>query len=287
MLGLSQDQAAARAAQGLVGGGGDEVRNTNRAGVIPRRHQPRVVRHVHEQVGAHAVGDRAEALPVDHQRIGGSACHDHLRLVLVGQFLHRVVVDLFLVVQAVGDGVVQLAADIHRRAMGEVAAMCQTHAQNGVARLQHRCIHRLVGLRTGMRLHVGVFRAEQRLGAVYRQLLGDVHELAAAVIALARIALGILVGELAALRLHHRRAGVVFRGDQLDVIFLAAVFILDRCPQVRVNDGDGVFSREHGSLPKAIRVNKARILPCGRDVPVGQPQTAGTGLSGAPASLAA
>jgi hypothetical protein len=43
-------------------------------------------------------------------------------------------------------------------------------------------------------------RAEQLLAAVDRQLLGDVDVFAAAVVALARIAFGVLVGELAALR---------------------------------------------------------------------------------------
>ncbi len=162
------------------------------------------------------------------------------------QRLHLVVVDLFLVVQAVLNGVVQLAADVHRSAVGQVAAVRQRHAEDGVAGLEHRNIHRLVGLRTGMRLHVGIFRAEQRLGAVDRQLLGHVHILATAVVTLARIAFGILVGQLAALRFHHCRAGVVFRGDQLDVIFLAAIFILDRGPQFGVSHGNGVFAGEHG-----------------------------------------
>ena len=58
-------------------------------------------------------------------------------------------------------------------------------------------IDRLVGLRAGVRLHVGVFGAEQLLGAVDGELLGDVDVLAAAVVALAGIAFGVLVGELA------------------------------------------------------------------------------------------
>src|SRR5574340_924780 len=101
MLGTGQDQAAARTAQGLVGGGGDEVGDADRIGVVARRDQTGIVRHVHEQVGTDAVGDGAEALPVDDQRVGGSARHDHLGLVFVGQLLHGVVVDLFLVIQAV------------------------------------------------------------------------------------------------------------------------------------------------------------------------------------------
>ena len=73
---------------------------------------------------------------------------------------------------------------------------------------------------------VGVLGTEQLLDAVDRELFGDVDELAAAVVALARIALGVLVGQLRALRRHDRRAGVILRRDQLDVLFLAPVFAL-------------------------------------------------------------
>ena len=76
-----------------------------------------------------------------------------------------------------------------------------------------------------MRLHVGVVGAEELLGAVDGELLGDVDEFAAAVVALARIAFGVLVGEHRALGFEHARAGVVLRGDQLDVIFLALALV--------------------------------------------------------------
>ena len=71
-------------------------------------------------------------------------------------------------------------------AVGQVAAVREVHAQHGVAGLQRGHIHGDVRLRAGMRLHVGVFGAEERFGAVDGQLLGDVHEFAAAVVALAR-----------------------------------------------------------------------------------------------------
>ncbi|MNR44209.1 hypothetical protein D3C85_1629200 [compost metagenome] len=76
------------------------------------------------------------------------------------------------------------------------------------------------------------------LGAVDGQLLGDIDVLAAAVVALAGIALGVLVGQLAALRLHHARAGVVLGGDQLDVVFLALRLGLHRGPQCVVETGN-------------------------------------------------
>src|SRR3546814_14882117 len=103
--------------------------------------------------------------------------------------------------------------------------MRQRHAEDGVPRLQKREVHGLVGLRARVRLHVGVVGSEQFLHPVDRQLLGHADVLAAAVVALARLAFGVLVGQLAALGLHHPRAGVVFRRDQLDVVFLATVLV--------------------------------------------------------------
>ena len=81
-----------------------------------------------------------------------------------------------------------------------------------------------------MGLDVGGISMKQLFRAVDRQSLGDVDELAPAVVALARIAFGVLVGELRPLRLQNARADVIFRRDQLDVLFLAPVFRRDRLP---------------------------------------------------------
>ena len=67
-------------------------------------------------------------------------------------------------------------------------------------------VDRHVRLRAGMRLHVGVVGAEERLRARDGQRLGDVDELAAAVIPLARVAFGVLVGEHRAGGLENRAA---------------------------------------------------------------------------------
>jgi len=113
---------------------------------------------------------------------------------------------------------------------GEVPAMRERHAEDRVARAQHREIHRLVRLRARMRLHVRVLRAVQALCPVDGERLDLVDVLAAAVIAAAGIALRVFVGELRARRLQHRRAHIVFRGDELDVVLLAAVLGFDRVP---------------------------------------------------------
>jgi len=75
---------------------------------------------------------------------------------------------------------------------------------------------------------------------------------AAAVVALARVTLGVLVGELGALSLHDRGGDVVFGGDQLDVIFLTAVFCLHGSPEFRVDLGEGVLRGEHGAKSSAV-----------------------------------
>ena len=95
----------------------------------------------------------------------------------------------------------------------QVPAVREIHAEHGVAQLQRRHVDGNVGLRARMRLHVGVLGAEQGLRAVDRQLLGAVHEFAAAVVALAGIALGVFVGEHRAHRFEHRFGNEIFRRE--------------------------------------------------------------------------
>ena len=167
-----------------------------------------------------------------------------LGLVLVSEALHRVVVDLLGGREAVAHDLEPLAAHVERHAVREVAAFGQAHAHDRVAGLDEAEEHRLIRLRAGVGLDVGELRAEELLAAVDRELLGDVDELAAAVVALAGIALGVLVGELAALRRHDRRRRVVLRRDELDVLFLAAVLALDHRGDLGVDVGE----RESGSF---------------------------------------
>ncbi len=122
-------------------------------------------------------------------------------------------------------------------AVGQVAAVGQVHAQDGVAGLEHGGVGGLIGLRSGMRLHVGVLGAKQFLGAIARQVLDNVGELASAVIALARIALGVFVGEDAASGFHYRFGNEVFARDQLELRVLALGFMLDGPIDIRVHLG--------------------------------------------------
>jgi len=167
--------------------------------------------------------------------------------VLERQALDFVVIDQALLVHTVLDGIEDLARGIDLGTVGQVAAVGQAHAQDGVTRLQQGEVHGLVGLRAAVRLDVGVIGAKQLLQAVNGQLFGDIHVLAATVVALARVALGVLVGQLAALRFHHQRAGVVLAGNQLDMVFLTLALIGNGLGQLGIVGLDTGFTREHHS----------------------------------------
>jgi hypothetical protein len=108
-------------------------------------------------------------------------------------------------------------------------------------------------------LDVGVIGAEQFLGAVDSQLLDDIDEFAAAVVTLARITFGVLVGQNRTLSLHHGRAGVVFRSDQLNVLFLALSFLLHGGKEIGVVLGNSQITAEHGG-PQGSGAEKRGIL---------------------------
>ncbi len=102
----------------------------------PAGHQAGDVSHVDHQIGSDPVGDGAEAGEVDGARIGRAAGDDQPGPVLVGQGLDRVIVDQVGVGRdAIGHGLEPAAGHGGRRAMGQVAAMSQAHAQDHVARL--------------------------------------------------------------------------------------------------------------------------------------------------------
>ena len=94
--------------------------------------------------------------------------------------------------------------------MGQVPARRQVHPQNGIARLQQRLEHALVGLAARIGLHIRESNAKQLASPRNRQIFGHVDIITAAVIALARIAFGVFVGHHRALRFHHGATDDVF-----------------------------------------------------------------------------
>ena len=210
-------------AERLVGGRGDHVGpELDRVGVKPGGDEAGEVRHVDHQQRADLVGDLAKAREVELARVGRPAGQQQLRAALARDARHLVHVDqAALAVDLVGGDVIQAAGHVDLHAVREVAAVGQREPHDRLAGLEQRVVDGRVGLRAGVRLDVRVLGPEQRLGAVDRQLLGDVHPLAAAVVATTGIALGVLVGEHRALAFEHGPRHEVLRGDHLERALLA------------------------------------------------------------------
>jgi hypothetical protein len=94
-------------------------------------------------------------------------------------------------------------------AVREMAPMGEVETHDGIARLQERHISGHVCLRAGVRLHVGMLRAEKLHGPVTRQGFYHISKLAAAIVAFARISLRILIGKDRSLRFQDRHADKV------------------------------------------------------------------------------
>ena len=212
---------AARAAERFVGRAGHEVGHGHGVVVDAGGDEARIVSHVDQEFRAHLPRDLGERPVGDLAGIRARPGHDQLRLVLAGEARHLVEVEPTVVAtDAVVDELVEHARGVELHAVREVAAMGKVEGQHGVARLDRGEIDRRVGLAAGVGLHVHVLGAEQALEPVAGDVFHLVDELAAAVVPPAGIALGILVGEYAAHRLHHRRAREVLAGDHLEAFLL-------------------------------------------------------------------
>ena len=236
-----KNHAATGAAQGFVRGCGGDVGVRKRALVQAGGHKTGDMGHVHHQLGANFVGDFAEAGKVDGAGVGAGTGNDGGGLVLAGEGGHFVIVDAAsFALHTVRNNVEQAAREVHRAAVGKMPAVRKIHAQNGVAGLHEGKVGGHVGLRTRVRLHVGVFAVKQLLGAVLSQGFGYVHIFATAVIALAGVAFCILVGKHAALSFTHCAGNKVFRSDELKLAHLAVGFKGDGSRQFRVLQQDFV-----------------------------------------------
>ena len=137
------------------------------------------------------------------------------------------------------------AGHVYRRAVGQMAAVGQVHAQHRVAGLDKRKINRHVGLRARVRLYVGVLRAEELFRPLNGQVFHLVHALAAAIVALAGITLGVFIGENRSHGRHDSRRDQILRGDQFNISSLAGQLFLHGTAQFRVIFGHKANGVQH------------------------------------------
>jgi hypothetical protein len=208
------------------------------------------------QVGADLVGDRAEGGEVELARVGGPAGDDDLGAVLTGERAHLLHVDQAGVVDVVRDHVVQTPGEVDLHAVRQVPAVGEVQTHDGVVLARDGVQDRGVGAGTRVRLDVRVLGAEQLLQPVDRDLLDLVDDLAPAVVALARVALGVLVGEDAALRLQRGDRREVLRRDHLERRLLTGELGVEETRDVGVERGERlvVVHGYQGSRPSRPRV---------------------------------
>ncbi len=108
-----------------------------------------------------------------------------------------------------------------------MAALVEPHAEDGVTRFEHSQVSGQVGIGARVRLHVGVLRAEELARPPAGQVLGLVDHRVAPVVALARVPLGVLIGQDRTCRRQDGAGSEVFRGDELEGGVLALSLGLD------------------------------------------------------------
>ena len=186
------------------------------------------VRHVDHEDGTDLVGQVAHAGIVPLAAVCAGAAYDEAGTLAACHLLHLLVVnEPGGAVYVILEGLEHEAREIDGASVAQVAAVAQVEAQELVAGLQACHEHGHVGLCARVGLHVGPLGAEELLEPLDGQALHLVDYLAASVIAVARITLGIFVGEARTHCAHHVVAHEILGGYQLDAFLLALVLALD------------------------------------------------------------
>ena len=116
--------------------------------------------HIHHQNCPHFIGHFPKLLKVNRSRIGRCTCNNHLGLCLHCNFTQLFIVNKAFIIYPIGYNLKILPRDIHRTSMGQMSAMIQVHSHDSIPRITNCKLHRQIGLRTGMRLYIGIIAAK-------------------------------------------------------------------------------------------------------------------------------
>ena len=105
--------------------------------------------------------------------------------------------------------------------------MSQIQTHKLVARLEACHEHSHVGLCARVGRHIGILGTENLFQALNGQILALVNALAATIITVTRITLGLLVGKAASHGLHNLVADEILTGNEFDTMLLAQMLALD------------------------------------------------------------
>src|SRR5579872_5256215 len=155
-------------------------------------HESGKVCHVDEIISSNFVCNVTHPGEINRAGVRTAPADNQLRTFLLRKLFERVVVDGFgFLGDAIGDDLVGFAREIEMMPVREMPAVREVQAKNRVARLQNSRVGLHVGLRSSVRLYVGMLRAKELFRAITREILDHVRKLAATVVALAGISLGI------------------------------------------------------------------------------------------------
>ncbi len=147
----------ARTAKAFVGGGGDHIGDADRAGVDTGGDKAGDVSNIGHQISATAVGNLAEALPVDNYWIGGETGNDEPGFDLHGLGFKGIIIEGFRFrVDGVGDGVVGFAGTADAAAMCQVATVIEVEAHDGVAMFEQGAVSGDIGGGTAEGLDINI-----------------------------------------------------------------------------------------------------------------------------------
>ena len=153
--------------------------------------------HVDHKQCSHLVGNLTHTLVIPLTAICRTTTDDKLWLVLDGKSFHLVIIhSSCLLVEVISHRAIQNSGCVDSRTMREVTAVCKVEAHECVSWLKHCEQHCSIGLCARVRLNIGIFSAEEFANSVDSKLFHLVNNAATAVVALAGITLGILVGEV-------------------------------------------------------------------------------------------
>ena len=232
---VRQDHPTPWTAQGLVRRRRGDMGMGEGRRISTRRDETCKMRHIHQEIGTNHIGNGPELLEIQNPRDRGSARDDHLGLVFLRQRFDLVVVGQQVIFpNAVLDRVEPFAGLVGPCAVCEMSTGIKAHAQNGVPRLQQRGEDALVRLTARVGLNIRETATEELLRPIYCKVLGNVHELAPAIVPAAGVAFRILVCHDAALCFHDSRRDDVFAGNQFDLVALATKFLTHSGGKFRV-----------------------------------------------------
>ena len=194
------------------------------------------VRHVHHKNGAYLVCYATDTSVVPLAAVSTRAGNDEFGLMRASFELEVIVIHATrFFVEVIAYSVEHQTGEINGRTMTEVTAVTEVKTHEGIAGFEASHEHRHVRLRAAVRLHIHILRVVELLQALAGDVLGDIDNLATAVVAVTGVTLGVLVGQHAAHRFQYLVADEVLARDQFNSFGLTLPLTADDVKNLNVS----------------------------------------------------